>query len=51
MVNIVGRGTTSSLDGLYPLGYTHVTMVKTGGSELVKVSKANKLNLSSECRL
>ena len=43
--------TTSSQHAPYISGYTRATMVKTEGYNLAKVSKAHKLNLSSDCRL
>jgi hypothetical protein len=42
---------TSSQHAPYILGYTRNTMVETIGSELVRVSESDKLNLSSDCRL
>ena len=42
---------TSSQHAPYILGYTRATMVVTMSSELEKVSKSFKRNLSSDCRL
>ncbi len=42
---------TSSPHGLYVQGYTRATMVGTNRSKLVRVSKSEKTDLSSDCRL
>ena len=42
---------TSSQHAPYVLGYTRVTMRKTASSQLVTVSKSQKLALSSDCSL
>lgn len=42
---------TSNHHALYALGYTRATMVGTKGSKLVKVSKSQKADLSSDCSL
>lgn len=42
---------TSSPHGLYDQGCTRPTMRYTKGSELARVSKSQKLPLSSDCRL
>ena len=44
-------GTTSSHHAPYALGYTRVTMVRTMSSQLARVSKSLKPNLSSDCSL
>ncbi len=42
---------TSSPHGLYVWGYTRATMVGTEGSEIVRWSKSQKADLSSDCSL
>ncbi len=42
---------TSSPHGLYDQGCTRPTMRHTKGRELVRVSKSQKVALSSDCRL
>jgi hypothetical protein len=42
---------TSSQHAPYVLGDTRATMVETKGRNLVRASKSQKLNLSSDCRL
>ena len=42
---------TSSPHGLYDQGCTRPTMVHTKRSELARVSKSQKMYLSSDCRL
>ena len=42
---------TSSPHGLYDQGCTRPTMQHTKGSELARVSKSQKVLLSSDCRL
>ena len=42
---------TSNHHALYVLGYTRATMVCTKGSEVVKRSKSQKTDPSSDCRL
>ena len=42
---------TSSPHGLYDQGCTRPTMRHTKRSELVRVSKSQKVSLSSDCRL
>ena len=44
-------GMTSSHHALYVLGYTRATMVGTEGSNIVRWSKSQKADLSSDCRL
>ena len=41
-------GTTSNHHASYALGYTRVTMVRTTSSQLARVSKSLKPNLSSD---
>ena len=41
-------GTTSNHHAPYALGYTRVTMVRTTSSQLARVSKSLKPNLSSD---
>ena len=42
---------TSNHHALYVLGYTRATMVGTEGSNIVRWSKSQKADLSSDCRL
>ena len=42
---------TSSPHGLYGQGCTRPTMARTKGSQLARVSKSQKTQLSSDCRL
>ncbi len=42
---------TSSHHGPYGLGYTRATMVGTEGSNLARVSKSQKADLSPDCSL
>ena len=51
MINRRKVGTTSSHHAPYALGYTRVTMVRTMSSQLARVSKSLKPNLSSDCSL
>lgn len=51
MINRRKVGMTSNHHALYALGYTRATMVGTKGSKLVKVSKSQKADLSSDCSL
>ena len=48
MINRRKVGMTSSHHGPYGLGYTRATMVGTEGSELAKVSKSQKADLSPD---
>ena len=51
MINRRKVWTTSSHHAPYALGYTRVTMVRTMSSQLARVSKSLKPNLSSDCSL
>ncbi len=51
MLNRRKAGTTSSHHGLYVQGCTRPTMQHTKGSEPARVSKSQKVLLSSDCRL